>query len=74
MVLPVSRTFDIKVQTLRLETGSRPVVGSSSRRICGSPIIATAVLSFLLVPPLKNRRDTVYGYAILDTYYEVNLF
>ena len=41
----------------RLVAGSIPVVGSSSNRIGGLPTRDTAVLNFLLLPPLKDRQN-----------------
>ena len=41
----------------RLVAGSIPVVGSSSNRIGGLPTRDTAVLNFLLLPPLKYRQN-----------------
>ena len=59
MVLPVCLTLVIRFQTRRLGTGSKPVVGSSKRRTCGSPIKETAVLSLRLVPPLQPEKREI---------------
>lgn len=37
-----------------LASGSMPVLGSSNKRVVGEPIIATATINFLLLPPDYN--------------------
>lgn len=47
--------------------GSRPEVGSSKNNILGSPIIAMAVLSFLLLPPLTHTHTRAQNYNNKNT-------
>ena len=56
MVLPASRTSTSVFHSCRRATGSIPVVGSSRKTIGGLPTNAMAVLSFRLLPPLKQSR------------------
>ena len=45
--------FEISCHINRLDSGSMPAEGSSNKMILGLPIIAIAVESFLLFPPLS---------------------
>ena len=52
LIIPVSTS-----QRNLLVAGSIPVVGSSRRSIGGLPTKDTAVLSFLLLPPLEIKEN-----------------
>ena len=54
--LPSARTRDSASHSNRLATGSIPVVGSSKNTTGGSPTSDMAVLSFRLLPPLKDGK------------------
>ena len=51
MVMPWARNSDSSFQNSRRDTGSTPVVGSSSRMICGSWTSVQASASFCFMPP-----------------------
>ena len=51
MVMPCERNSDSSFQNSRLETGSTPVVGSSSRINSGSWTSVHASASFCFMPP-----------------------
>ncbi len=52
MVRPLSLTLVRVFHSVRLATGSIPVVGSSRNTMGGSPIRAMAALNLRLLPPL----------------------
>ena len=56
-LLPSLMTLVKTSQRNLLVAGSMPVVGSSRSRIGGLPTRETAVLSFLLLPPLKEKTE-----------------
>ena len=56
MVMPCDRNSDSSFQNSRRDTGSTPVVGSSSRISAGSCTSVQASASFCFMPPDSRRR------------------
>lgn len=56
MALPDSLVRVTASHSKRLATGSMPVDGSSRKMTGGPPIRAIPALSFLLLPPLYDRK------------------
>lgn len=56
MTLPLSRVLITVFQSLRRANGSMPVDGSSRKTTDDFPIMATAVLSLRLLPPLQSEE------------------
>ena len=55
MTLPLSLVFITAFQSMRRASGSMPVDGSPRKTTVEFPIMAMAVLSLRLFPPLQNR-------------------
>lgn len=56
MTLPLSRVLITEFQSVRRASGSMPVDGSSKKTTDDFPIMATAVLSLRLFPPLQSQE------------------
>lgn len=56
MTLPLSRVLITVFQSMRRANGSMPVDGSSRKTTDDFPIMATAVLSLRLFPPLQSQE------------------
>lgn len=56
MTLPLSRVLVTVFQSIRRANGSMPVDGSSRKTTDDFPIMAIAVLSLRLFPPLQSQE------------------
>ena len=54
--LPLDMSLEREFHNIRRDMGSIPDDGSSRNTNGGSPTNAIAVLSFLLLPPLKDKK------------------